>query len=137
MLETRSAELDAGAVMRATSASRGNDEPRTEEEMNEQIQAAMASVVADLESDATRLMNARVHTEQRWLKSLRLYHGIYEKEVDVVLSQDEGRSRVFINFTRPKTNDWKARLGDLLFPADEKNWGINPTPVPSVGSGGR
>jgi hypothetical protein len=34
--------------------------------------------------------------------------------------------------TRPKTKAWSARLGDLLFPADDKNWGISPTPVPEL-----
>jgi hypothetical protein len=43
-----------------------------------------------------------------------------------------GRSRAYVKMTRAKTNSWAARLSDLLFPTDERNWGIQPTPVPTL-----
>lgn len=42
------------------------------------------------------------------------------------------RSTVFIGMTRQKTNGAEARLADILFPTDEKNWGIKPTPKPEL-----
>lgn len=42
------------------------------------------------------------------------------------------RSTVFIGMTRQKTNGAEARLADILFPTDEKNWGIKPTPNPEL-----
>ena len=42
------------------------------------------------------------------------------------------RSAVFINITRPKTDTAEARLCDILIPTDERNWGIQPTPVPEM-----
>ena len=42
------------------------------------------------------------------------------------------RSTVFIGMTRMKTNAAEARLADILLPTDDRNWGIKPTPKPSV-----
>lgn len=42
------------------------------------------------------------------------------------------RSTVFINITRQKTNGAEARLADILLPTDERNFGIKPTPKPSL-----
>lgn len=42
------------------------------------------------------------------------------------------RSTVFIGMTRQKTNGAEARLADILFPTDEENWLIKPTPKPEL-----
>lgn len=42
------------------------------------------------------------------------------------------RSKLFANITRAKTNAAEARIADMLFPADDTNWGIEPTPVPEL-----
>ena len=42
------------------------------------------------------------------------------------------RSTVFIGMTRQKTNAAEARLSDIVLPTDDRNWGIQPTPVPSM-----
>ena len=42
------------------------------------------------------------------------------------------RSTVFIGMTRMKTNAAEARLADILLPTDDRNWGIQPTPKPSM-----
>jgi len=43
-----------------------------------------------------------------------------------------GRSTVYIGLTRQKSNAAEARLSDILLPTDENNWGIQPTPVPTL-----
>lgn len=98
----------------------------------EKLQAAASGLVARLESDAVMRVSRRLPTEQRWIEDLKRYHGMYTETVDVVLKADDERSKVFINLTRAKTTAWAARLGDMLFPNDEKNWGIGPTPVPEL-----
>jgi hypothetical protein len=45
---------------------------------------------------------------------------------------DRIAAKAFVKLTRHKTNGWAARLSDLLFPTDEKNWGIQPTPMPEL-----
>lgn len=98
---------------------------------------AIAPVIAELNTMATDAVQRRAPVEKRWLEDLRQYHGVYEAEVASVLTGDASRSQVFINITRPKTNAWSARMSDMLFPNDEKNWGINPTPVPQLTSQAR
>ena len=39
------------------------------------------------------------------------------------------RSKVFVNITRPKTNAAVARLQEMLFPTDDRNWGLTLAPV--------
>lgn len=72
----------------------------------------------------------RRDTEERWLKDLRQYRGVYEPEVEAKLVN---RSRAFVKRTRVKVKTTDSRIMDLLFPAgSEKNWSCDNTPVPSV-----
>lgn len=96
------------------------------------IQNACAAVVNQLGQDISDRMMRRKPIEERWLEDLRQFHGRYDTSVDEALKADKERSAVFINITRTKTNAWIARLHDMLFPNDERNWGIDPTPVPEL-----
>lgn len=40
------------------------------------------------------------------------------------------RSNAFLNITRPYVDAAGARVGDMLYPTDDRSWGIKPTPVP-------
>lgn len=72
----------------------------------------------------------RQATEQRWLKDLRQFKGLYDPEEESAM---KGRSRVFVRKTRTKVKTVNARMADLLFPAgSEKNWGVSSTPVPTL-----
>lgn len=42
------------------------------------------------------------------------------------------RATTFVQLTRQKTNTAAARLADMLYPTDDRNWGIRPTPVPEL-----
>ena len=97
----------------------------------EKITQAMRAVVGDLQAEATRRVGLRQAIENRWIEDLEQYHSRYDSETEKNLVAEE-RSRLFINLTRPKTNAMGARFKDLLFPTDEKNWGIQPTPVPRM-----
>jgi hypothetical protein len=92
---------------------------------------AMRSVVGELQAEANRRLGLRQAIENRWIEDLEQYHSRYDTETEKNLIAEE-RSRLFINLTRPKTNAMGARFKDLLFPTDEKNWGIQPTPVPRM-----
>lgn len=99
-------------------------------ELNER----MASIVGRLESEAQRRVDRRAPVEDRWLQDLRQYHGIYDDEVIARIKENEG-SEVYVNLTASKCDALTARLIDLLFPTDDRNWGIEPTPVPELQSG--
>lgn len=87
--------------------------------------------------------------ERRWLDDTDSYHGrdAANRRVDIMESvqgaqvidrrtpgqtQQRNRSTVFVQLTRQKTNTASARLADMLFPTDDRNWGIKPTPVPEL-----
>ena len=72
----------------------------------------------------------RLGLEERWYYDTLQYLGIYDEETQSKLNADQGSSKLFVNQTRPKVRTLVARLNDMLFPTDEANWDISPTPVP-------
>ena len=97
----------------------------------ETIKTRLQAIVHRLQREADERVNKRSHIEKRWLDDLRQYHGQYDDKTLANLEDNEG-SKVFVNLTRPKTDAMSARLEDLLFPTDDRNWGIRPTPVPHL-----
>ena len=68
--------------------------------------------------------------EERWYKDVRQFNGQY----DPGMFGDEGEygSRVFVPLTRRLCGLVEARLFDMLFPSEERNYVIEPTPVPDL-----
>jgi hypothetical protein len=97
----------------------------------QKLNEGMKAIVGELQAEVNRRIGLRQAIEQRWIEDLEQYHNRYDQETEKILIAEE-RSRVFINMTRPKTNAMGARFKDLLFPTDDKNWGIVPTPVPRL-----
>ncbi len=92
------------------------------------------SIVAPFSNEAERRVGLRKSLESRWIADLRQFHGRYDAEIERRFQEGKS-SRLFMNATRPKTNAMSARLIDLLFPTDDKNWSISPTPVPELAKG--
>ena len=91
----------------------------------------LKEIVGRKEAEVTSRIGKRTSLEDRWIADLEQYHGRYDPGTAKALF-DEERSGLFINVTRPKADALAARLKDFLFPTDEKNWGIGPTPVPRL-----
>lgn len=110
-----------------------DDEPegQSPEEQQERLLEQVASIIGGLQSKVDDAIHARAEVEKRWMRNLRAYHGRYDETTQGNL-EGSHKSQAFINFTRHKTNGWAARLSDLLFPTDERNWGIKPTPLPKL-----
>jgi hypothetical protein len=81
--------------------------------------------------------------EKRWRKNAQLYFGEHTNstgEFENTLrngpparkAQDGNRSRVVINIVRPKVDQAVARMCEILFPVDDRNWGLKPTPMPEL-----
>lgn len=83
--------------------------------------------------------------EARWRKANQLYHG--NPEIEAAVSELERtlrdgpsskrkdgapRSKVVVNIVRPKVEQASARMCEILFPVDDRNWGIRPTPIPEL-----
>lgn len=106
--------------------------------MNQQVETSpqnlrekLGALVSSLESESRDRVGKRLPIERRWLEDLKQYHGQYDDETAKKLDENE-TSKLFINQTQPKTDAMAAKLQDLLFPTDDKNWGIKPTPVPDL-----
>jgi hypothetical protein len=119
----------------------------------EQREAALAKV----NSLASELVKKRDHAvtsraqsgiEEDWLEDEEFYEGIddanrefqrqrstkpltAEGGTDTKVNADN-RSRVFLNITRPYVDAAAAKVADMLLPTDDQNWGIEPTPLPSL-----
>lgn len=102
-------------------------------EHSQDVQDQVGNFVGKLEAEAKRRVDRRRPVEQRWMEDLRQYHGQYSEDTTRRLKGNK-KSMVFLNLTRSKTNAMSARLSDLLFPTDDRNWGIGPTPVPELAS---
>lgn len=108
------------------------DQPDPVDERDEErISERLSGVIAKFEVEAKRRVDRREPIEQRWIEDLQQYHGVYDPDTEAKLEKVEG-SKVFINVTATKTDAMEARLWDLLFPTDDRSWGISPTPVPEL-----
>ena len=100
------------------------------------LREACSAIIDRLNAMATNAVWKRTQIEQRWLEDIRAYQGKYEPEIEEMLAKARAagtpRSRAFVKIARTKTDSWEARLADLLFPADDRNWGVGPTPVPEL-----
>jgi hypothetical protein len=84
--------------------------------------------------------------DKRWVEDEDQYNGkdnVNRAASQMMTSVEQGypvttnhaapqRSTVYINLTRQKTNAAEARVADILIPTDDRNWGIKPTPDPTV-----
>jgi hypothetical protein len=106
-------------------------EGKTPEDLELEIAERLNTFASRLSRLAQEQVAKRSQIEQRWLDDIRQYHGQYDAREQSNLEQ-QGGSKVYVNITRNKTNAAEARLQDMLFPTDDKNWAINPTPVPEI-----
>jgi hypothetical protein len=97
----------------------------------ERIRAAAMAVINELDDELTRRVSARDRIEKRWLEDLRQYHAEPEPAEKARLSQAK-RSSAFLNLTQARTSALEARLFDMMYPTDDKNWSIEPTPDPDL-----
>lgn len=81
---------------------------------------------SELQQRVRKLCSERLVIERRWVDDMRQYMGLYAPETVFPV----GGSKVFINITRPRTEKAEAQLVDMLFTADDKNYGISATPNP-------
>jgi hypothetical protein len=85
--------------------------------------------------------------EEDWIEDEEFYEGIDDANRDMhrnnnkpvsssggsdKAQEKQTRSRVFLNITRPYVDAAAAKVADMLLPTDDQNWGMEPTPVPSL-----
>lgn len=77
-----------------------------------------------------RYASERIPAEQKWLKNLRQYLGIYDPDIERQLPPN--RSRAYPRLTRMKCISMLSRLMNLMFPGNEENWELRASPSPSM-----
>ena len=108
------------------------DEAQAKGKSDLELQLALKTIVGRLAKDAEERVSKRRVVENRWIDDLRQYNGVYDKTTESNLAQTPNKSSLFVNATRPKTNACEAKISDMLFPTDDRNWGIQPMPVPHL-----
>jgi hypothetical protein len=97
----------------------------------EKIQEDLSAIIGRLEGLARDAVRLKQPIEDRWIRALRRFHGKYEPAIEKDL-EEKNQSRAFVRVTRKKTNSWKGRLESLIFPTDDRNYSVQPTPVPTL-----
>lgn len=103
----------------------------SKDEQEAEREAVLDSLGHQLASKFQDTERKRIYIEDRWLEDLRQYHGRYDADVEADLNEAESCA-LFLNVTRPKANAYAARVIDMVLPTDEKNWGMENTPVPEL-----
>jgi hypothetical protein len=106
-------------------------EGRGEGEERARYDQAVKSIIGRLQRLADDQASKRQTKEEEWIAALKQFNGKYGAK-EIKDFADRKRSELFANQTRAKTLAWESRLSDLLFPTDDKNWGISPTAVPEI-----
>lgn len=115
------------------------DDERAQEEAKAAQKAALESLIAWRLRDA---IGAKENSgiEDIWLEDEDQYNGydalnlplFGSRQVKDSSSNKEvssGRSTVFLNITKPKTDTAVSRVTEMLLPHDDKPWEIAPTPI--------
>lgn len=87
------------------------------------------NVAATLRKLFEQYRSDRTVAEEKWLRNLRQYLGIYDPEIEKDLG---ARSRAYPRLTRVKCISVLSRLMNLMFPSNEKNWKIEASPSPEM-----
>src|SRR5271165_4981785 len=90
----------------------------------------LKSLGAYLSSEFKLYESFRKLAELRWTRNLRQFLGEYDPEVKK--NFDNNRSQAYPRLTRIKCISMLSRLMNLLFPATDKNWGLEPSPIPNL-----
>jgi len=98
-------------------------------ELDRQVSERLDALGSSLQQKADEVVNQRRAIEANWLEDIAQYNGKYS-DSEVTRLKSSGGSQLFANITRPKVNAAEARISDILFPTDDRNWDIRPTPVP-------
>ena len=108
-----------------------DDLPAPSEELEDtEDSASLSNLGSRLQGMFTEFEDARANIEDDWLRDLRQYNAMYER--DVLEKLDPQRSRVYVGLTRTKVMAAYSRMIDLLFQRGERFFSFTPTPVANV-----
>lgn len=120
-----------------------DNEPTQEDAAREALRGHLQNMIAQHIADAVSARRSS-GIEQIWIEDEDQYEGIdpvTPQSSQVITSKGQprakvptqgNRSRVFLNITKPKTDNWISRVQEMLLPHDDKPWELGPTPVAEI-----
>lgn len=92
---------------------------------------ASRKVVEELEKARDIIVKDRASVEARWIQDINQYEGESlvkdSKEYPTEGGSRDRETHPKVNLTRARTNTATARVADMLFPAADRNWDIQPS----------
>lgn len=123
----------------------------TDNNKTRQVEETLQMLALGLISTFRKYVSLKEPIERRMISDLAQYHGKWARadgetmsaSGDVTLFNAEyaesdqstdvpKKSTLVVNITRPKTDAAEARMARMLFPGNDRNWDIQPTPKPEV-----
>lgn len=102
-----------------------------EEELEDEgVQSSLAGeIMTNFQENISTRQTSGI--EQKMLESLRAYNGNYDPE-DLAKIAQTGGSAIYMNLTPTKCRAAMSWIRDILMPAKEHSWLLEPTPLPDV-----
>ncbi|MCP5018666.1 MAG: hypothetical protein GY938_25835 [Ketobacter sp.] len=105
---------------------------RTQKEADEERNTPFViGVVSELQNKWQAAKTSKWTVEEKLLQNKRQRKGRYDPS-DFNDIQNFGGSRIFMMLTSVKCRAIEAWVKDIMLPAGEKPWGVDPTPVPDL-----
>ena len=83
-----------------------------------------------LRGTLVQFINDRALCEAQWLKNLRQYLGKYDPDVLQYIADE--RSHVYPRDTKVKVKGGVAKMMEMMFPSQDRNWTLSVSPSPSI-----
>jgi hypothetical protein len=74
---------------------------------------------------------AKLPIEREMLEDLRQRNGVYDPDVLAEI-REHGGSEIYMMLTASRCRSCASWVSDILFPAGDKAWAIEPTPIPEL-----
>ena len=117
------------------------EEEKQEQPERKEIVEMLASSLLSRRAEAMEY-RASTGVERRWREDEELFdfmdepggYSMVERaaRINPVHAANSSRSTVKVNIIRAKTEAAVGRFADIAMPTDDRNWGLEPTPVPGL-----
>lgn len=130
-------QLNTPGVFIADAATLQQIEAHEEEEFKSIEESLDERATSFLASHIQRVFQDNVENrqtsgvEERMLQSLRAYNGKYDPE-DLAKIEKTAGSSIYMNLTSTKCRAAMSWIRDILLPAKESAWSLEPTPLPEI-----
>ena len=120
-----------GLVMVKSNADLEAERQAKEKAQEEQNQPFITGLAAQIKKNWEVARFARNTIEERIIDALRRRNGEYSPD-KLAEIKEQGGSEVYMMLTNIKCRAAESWITDILFPAGDKPWGIDPTPIPEI-----